>query len=200
MVLLHDWHFWARGNQRPPDGDWTSWLILAGRGFGKTRTGAEWVRGLVEAGEAKRIALVAPTAADARDTMVEGESGLIAVSPPWSRPVFEPSKRRLTWPCGATATLFSADEPERLRGPQHDAAWCDMFADILAWCQLVFWPQSPPMPELTGTETLITVLMSLLGLGGLRTVEKLRGRQQVDRMATALIRAVAVQGGRRPRA
>lgn len=98
---------------------------MAGRGFGKTRTGAEWVRGLVESGQAKRIALIAPTAADARDVMVEGESGILACSPPWFRPVYEPSKRRLTWPNGALATTYSADEPERLRGPQHDASWCD---------------------------------------------------------------------------
>ena len=129
-VLLHEWAFWARDNQHAPAGDWCNWLILAGRGFGKTRTGAEWVRGLVEGKRAGRIALVAPTAADARDIMVEGESGLLAISPPWTRPTFEPSKRRLSWPNGAVATLYSADEPERLRGPQHDAAWCD---ELCAW-------------------------------------------------------------------
>lgn len=103
---------------------------MAGRGFGKTRTGGEWVRSLVEQGKAKRIALVAPTAADARDVMIEGESGLLAISPPWFKPRYEPSKRRLTWPNGAIATAYSADEPERLRGPQHDAAWCD---ELAAW-------------------------------------------------------------------
>lgn len=106
------------------------WLLLAGRGFGKTRTGAEWVRHQVEQGKAKRIALVAPTVASGRAVMVEGDSGLLAVCPPWSRPKFEVSKRMLTWPNGATATLFSAEEPERLRGPQHDAAWCD---ELCAW-------------------------------------------------------------------
>lgn len=127
--LLYDWRFWARPAQIAPDGDWLTWLILAGRGFGKTRTGAEWVREQVEAGYG-RIAFVAPTAADARDTMVEGESGVLAISPPWNRPLYEPSKRRLTWPNGAMATLFSAEEPERLRGPQHDAAWAD---ELAAW-------------------------------------------------------------------
>ena len=97
---------------------------MAGRGFGKTRCGAEWVRAEVKAGR-RRIALVAPTAADARDVMVEGESGILAISPDHERPLYEPSKRRLTWRNGAVATTFSADEPERLRGPQHDAAWCD---------------------------------------------------------------------------
>jgi len=83
------------------------------------------VRSQVERKQARRIALVAPTVADVRDVMVEGESGLLSVSPPWFRPRYQPSKRRLTWPNGAIATTFSADEPERLRGPQHEVAWCD---------------------------------------------------------------------------
>lgn len=106
------------------------WLLLAGRGFGKTRMGAEFVRARVGAHTARRIALVAPTAADVRDVMVEGESGILAISRAGDRPDYEPSKRRLTWPNGATATLFSADEPQRLRGPQHDLAWCD---ELAAW-------------------------------------------------------------------
>lgn len=128
--LLYDWRLWARPDQLPPQGDWRTWLILAGRGAGKTRSGAEFVRGEVEAGRGRRIALVAPTAADARDVMVEGPSGLLAVCPPWRRPAYEPSKRRLTWPGGAIATLYSADEPERLRGPEHDLAWLD---ELGAW-------------------------------------------------------------------
>jgi len=127
-LLLHDWPFWARPEQLPPEGDWRVWLLLAGRGFGKTRTGAEHIRARAIARTARRFALVAPTASDARDVMVEGESGILAVSPPWERPRYEPSKRRLTWPNGAMATLFSADEPERLRGPEHDLAWCDELA------------------------------------------------------------------------
>jgi phage terminase large subunit-like protein len=104
--------------------------LLAGRGFGKTRTGAELVRAKVASGRAGRIALVAPTAADARDVIVEGESGLLAIAPPGNRPLYEPSKRRVTWNNGAIATTYSADEPERLRGPQHDFAWCD---ELAAW-------------------------------------------------------------------
>ncbi len=127
-ALEYDWPFWARPNQLPPEGDWRTWLLLAGRGFGKTRTGAEWVRSITST--RGRIALVAPTAADVRDVIVEGESGILAISPRWNRPVYEPSKRRLTWPNGAMATCYSADEPERLRGPQHDAAWCD---ELAAW-------------------------------------------------------------------
>lgn len=99
--------------------------MLAGRGGGKTRAGAEWVRGEVEGNRASRIALIAETAADGRDVLVEGESGLLAVSPPWNRPNYEPSKRRLTWPNGAIATLYDATEPDQLRGPQHDLAWSD---------------------------------------------------------------------------
>lgn len=134
--ILYDWRFWARPSQVAPPGDWRVWLLLAGRGFGKTRTGAEMVRARVLTGAARRIALVAPTAADARDVMVEGESGLLAIAPPWDRPLYEPSKRRLTWPNGAIATTFSADEPERLRGPQHDFAWCD---ELAAWRHPEAW-------------------------------------------------------------
>jgi phage terminase large subunit-like protein len=100
----HDWAQWARDSQLPPPGDWRVWLLLAGRGFGKTRTGAELVRARVGSRTARRIALVAPTAADARDVMVEGESGLLAISTTQDRPEYEPSKRRLTWPNGAIAT------------------------------------------------------------------------------------------------
>ena len=102
---------------------------MAGRGWGKTRTGAEWVRA-EEAAGARRFALVGRTAADVRDVMVEGESGLLAISPPWNRPTWVPSKRRLTWPSGAIATTYSADKPDQLRGPQHDRAWCD---ELAAW-------------------------------------------------------------------
>lgn len=130
IALKHDWPFWARDRQLPPAGDWRTWLLLAGRGFGKTRSGAELVRSRVGSGKARRVALVGPTAADARGVMVEGESGLLAISSPFDRPDYEPSKRQLTWPNGAVATTFSADEPERLRGPQHDFAWCD---ELAAW-------------------------------------------------------------------
>src|SRR6478735_4691069 len=125
----YHWRYRARPEQLPPGGSWRVWLLMAGRGFGKTRCGAEWVRAEVKAGR-RRIALVGPTAADARDVMVEGEAGILAISPDHERPLYEPSKRRLTWRNGAVATTFSADEPERLRGPQHDAAWCD---ELGAW-------------------------------------------------------------------
>ena len=107
-ALAGSWPAIARPNQLPPAGDWQVWLLLAGRGFGKTRTLAEWVCHQAASGQAGRIALVAATAADARDVLVEGQSGILAVAPPWFRPVYEPSKRRLTWPNGAIATTFSA--------------------------------------------------------------------------------------------
>lgn len=116
-------------------GDWRTWLILAGRGWGKTRTGAEWVVDRVEDG-AGRIALVGPTAADARDVMVEGESGILAVAPPDLQATYEPSKRRITFANGATCTTYSADEPDRLRGPQHEYAWAD---ELAAWRYPAAW-------------------------------------------------------------
>lgn len=124
------WRAKARPKQLPPEGDWLGWLLMAGRGFGKNFTGAGWVNELVETRAAERIALVAATAADARDTMVEGQSGILRMAPDWNRPIYKPSKRRLTWPNGAIATTFSAEEADRLRGPEHDAAWTD---ELAAW-------------------------------------------------------------------
>lgn len=123
----------ARPNQRPPEGDWALWLLLAGRGFGKTRCGGEWSWRMAK--HLERGALVAPTAADARDVMVEGESGILACAPPTFRPVYEPSKRKLTYPNGAIQMLYSADEPDRLRGPQHHYAWAD---ELAAWKKLQY--------------------------------------------------------------
>jgi len=137
--LRYAWDFWRRPEQTPPLGSWDVWLYLAGRGAGKTRTAAEWIRERVESGEGKRIALLARTAADARDVMVGGESGLLAVSPPWFRPRYTPSTRSLVWPNGAIAATYSADEPDQLRGPQHDTAWVDELAAFRypdAWDQL----------------------------------------------------------------
>jgi phage terminase large subunit-like protein len=128
-ALSNSWRVQARPEQREPSGDWWStWLILAGRGWGKTRTGTEWVHHHAMAGTASRIAIVAPTAADVRDVLVEGPSGFLAIASNSTRPLWEPSKRRLEWPNGATATAFSAEEPERLRGPQSDLAYLDELA------------------------------------------------------------------------
>jgi phage terminase large subunit-like protein len=140
--LSEGWAARTRPNQLPPPGDeWFIWLLLAGRGFGKTRTLSEFVIERVNAGTAKRVALVAATAADARDVVVEGHSGILACAPAWNRPSYEPSKRRVTWPSGAIATFYSADEPERLRGPQHDLAAVDELGSWRrpeAWDNLMF--------------------------------------------------------------
>lgn len=126
--------FWALPHQLPPEGDWKTWVIMGGRGAGKTRAGSEWVRRQVEgatpsdAGRSSRIALIAETFDQGRDVMVMGESGIIACSPPDRRPVWEAGRRRLVWPNGATATVYSAYDPEALRGPQFDAAWIDELA------------------------------------------------------------------------
>jgi len=133
--LQWDWSSWARPEQIAPEGtDWNIWLVLAGRGFGKTRLASEWVREQARyttTGQ-RRFALVARTAADVRDVIVEGESGIMNISPSSERPHYEPSKRRLTWPNGNTASLFTADEPDGLRGPQFTHAWGD---EIAAWRQ-----------------------------------------------------------------
>ena len=147
-ALQWDWEFWGRPEQQRPDGeDWNIWMYLAGRGAGKTRTAAEWVR--KEAADTskgqKRFALVARTAADVRDVIVEGESGIINVTPPSERPLYEPSKRRLTWPNGNTATCFTADEPDSLRGPQFTHAWGD---------EVAAWRQTPDGAGLTAFENL----------------------------------------------
>ncbi|GMV19014.1 MAG: hypothetical protein AMXMBFR56_72380 [Polyangiaceae bacterium] len=171
LTLLYDWTgAWARDSQLMPRGEsWSTWVILAGRGFGKTRCGAETTRYLVETNRAKRIALIAPTSADARDTMVEGESGLLAVCPPyWNKPKYEPSKRRVTWPNGARATLFSAEEPERLRGPQHDALWGDEPAswvdDGSAWDQSAMGLRlgTRPVAIITGTPKPCPLVLKLV--------------------------------------
>lgn len=156
VQLKYLWEAWARDNQLEPWGEWVVWLLLAGRGNGKSRTGAEFVRKKVEAEEWGRIALVARTVADVRDVIVEGESGILAVCPPWNRPKYEPTKRRLTWPNGSIATTFSADEPDALRGPQHDGAWGDEVASWKypdAWDQLMFGLRLGKQPQVVATTT-----------------------------------------------
>jgi phage terminase large subunit-like protein len=133
-ALLYHWPFWARPEQLAPKGDWTNWLILAGRGWGKTRTGSEWVRSVMcgatplARGTYGRIAIIAETAADARDVIVNGTSGIMVSHPSDFRPIYVANNRSLTWPNGAIALLFNATEPDQLRGPEHEAAWLDELA------------------------------------------------------------------------
>jgi len=173
--LAHTWSFWARPEQLAPVGldndpcrPWDTWLILAGRGFGKTRSGAEWVNEQVWEKDIKRIALIARTSADARDVMVQGESGLMAVSHPNRRPHYEPSKRRLTWPNGSVAITFSSEEPDSLRGPQYEIAWGD---EPAAWkypketwdqLQMVLRLGKHPQALLTTTPRPIPLVKELL--------------------------------------
>lgn len=161
--LLHHWPFWARADQLAPDGDWTTWLVLGGRGAGKTRTGAEWIRDLVEGdtplspGRASRIALVAQDYGEGRGVMVEGESGLLAIAPRDWRPIWRKTARELEWPNGAKATVYSAEDPEALRGPQHDAAWLDEFAKYpyaeAVWDMLQFGLRLGARPQQVVTTT-----------------------------------------------
>ena len=167
------WRAKARPEQLPPAGDdWNGWIVMAGRGFGKTRTGAEWVRELIETGAAGRVALIAPTAGDARDVMVEGPAGILAVSSPWFRPEYEPSKRRVTWPNGATATMFSSEESDRLRGPQHDHLWADevgaMHDPSAVWDMAMFGLRIGTRPRwlVTTTPRPIPLLRQLLAREG----------------------------------
>lgn len=161
-ALLYDWHFNGRPKQLEGivDPDWFIWLILAGRGFGKTRTGAEMVRHWIENCGKRRIGIISPTTADLRDVIVEGESGIINICPPGNKPSYEPTKRRVTWPNGAIATLYSGEEPERLRGPQHDGLWIDELAgfsspEIMtrAWDMAMFGLRLGTKPQVIVTTT-----------------------------------------------
>lgn len=129
-ALEYDWNFWARPSQMAPVGDWLGWLIMTGRGWGKNRTAAEFCTREIKAGRSERSGFIARTGADIRDVVVEGESGIMRICPPDFRPLWEPSKRRLSWPNGAVTHTYSAEEPDVLRGPQHDLVWGD---ELAAW-------------------------------------------------------------------
>lgn len=129
MALRYDWSYWGRPSQQPPlDSEWVYWMMMAGRGSGKTRAGAEWVR--EQKDHCALIALVGNTIDDVRDVMIEGPAGLQAIAPPGDMPRYEHNNKRVVWPNGATANCFSAQRPDKLRGPQHEAAWCD---ELAAW-------------------------------------------------------------------
>jgi phage terminase large subunit-like protein len=128
--MLEIWPLWARPAQMPPQGPWRTWLFLGGRGAGKTRAAAEWVRERMESGACASAALIAPTLSDAREVMIEGPSGLRAIASTGFRPRYESSRRRLVWPDGRLAHVYSAEDPDSLRGPQFDCAWGD---EVAAW-------------------------------------------------------------------
>ena len=185
-ALRHHWQLWALDGQVPPTDNWRIWLVMAGRGFGKTRAGAEWVREIAQRDPEARIALVAASLGEARAVMVEGESGLLAIAPRGRRPRFEPSLRRLTWPGGAQAILYSAGEPEALRGPQHSHAWCDEVGKwsfsgghaTRTWDNLLLGLRLGEHPRIVATTTprAVPLLRRLLDLEEIGEVVVTRGR------------------------
>jgi phage terminase large subunit-like protein len=182
--LEYDWNLWARDDQRPPEGDWRTWFVMAGRGFGKTRMAAEWVRAQAEADGSLRIALVAATMHEARSVMIEGESGLLAIAPDEKRPIWEPSLKRLVWPTGAIATVYAASEPEGLRGPEHHLAWADEVAKwhdgVAAWDNLAMTMRLGEAPRIVATTTprSVPLVRRLLVEGG---VVITRGAMEANR-------------------
>ena len=151
------WRIWARPGQLPPDGAWRTWLMLAGRGYGKTRAGAEWIHHLAEEEEGLRIAIVGPTEEEARRVMIEGASGLLACAADDNRPEWEPSRGMLAWPSGSLGFVYSGANPEGLRGPEHDFAWCDEIAKWAqgeaAWDNLMFGLRRGRWPRALATTT-----------------------------------------------
>lgn len=174
LALPWIFEFWALPHQLPPEGAWKTWVVMGGRGAGKTRAGAEWVRAQVEGarpldkGRASRVALVAETIDQAREVMVFGDSGILACSPPDRKPEWQAGRRQLVWPNGAVAQVFSAHEPDALRGPQFDAAWVDELAKWKkgqeAWDQLQFALRlgRDPQQIVTTTPQNVPVLKSIL--------------------------------------
>lgn len=174
MAMPWLFEFWALPHQLPPDGAWKSWVIMGGRGAGKTRAGSEWVRAEVEGsgpldpGRSRRVALVGETIDQVREVMIFGDSGILACSPPDRKPEWEAGRRRLVWPNGAIAQVFSAHEPESLRGPQFDAAWVDELAKWKkaeeTWDQLQFALRlgDHPRQVITTTPRNVGVLKTIL--------------------------------------
>lgn len=166
--LKYHWPFWSRPDQLEPEGDWSTWLILAGRGWGKTRTGGEWVIKMAKEHPKCRIALVGETAADVRRVMIEGESGILAISSPEFMPDYSPANRTITWPNGSIAETYNATQPDQLRGPQHHFAWCDELAKWqyiqASWDQLQFGLRLGTHPKqiVTTTPRPLTLVRKLM--------------------------------------
>lgn len=157
VKLNYSWDFWGRPDQHPPEGDWFAWMIMAGRGWGKTRTGSEWIRKMANENPGCRIALVGETAADCRDVIIKGDSGLINCDPNLTDDCWSPTNRCLTWPNGSKAFTYNATEPDQLRGPQHHYAWVDELAKYRhiqeLWDQLLFGLRLGDKPQVLITTT-----------------------------------------------
>ena len=206
-AALATWHWevWGRDEQLAPPGDWRVWLICAGRGFGKTRAGAEWVRDVARHDPEARVALVGASLPEVRSVMVEGESGILAAAPGALAPDYEPSLRRLVWPNGAQAFLYSAGEPESLRGPQHSHAWCDEVAKwenaggraIAAWDNLQMGMRLGEHPRVLATSTprRVALMLRLLeeALDGAVAVAQGRTRDNAGTLPTAYYDAMLGQ-------
>jgi phage terminase large subunit-like protein len=208
MSLPWLFEHWALAHQLPPEGDWTTWVVLGGRGAGKTRAGAEWVRAEVDGGKpgdpgrSARVALVGETLDEAREVMVFGASGLLAAAPPDRRPEWQASRRRLVWPNGAVAQLFSASDPESLRGPQFDAAWCDELGKWQkpeAWDMLQFALRLGVRPRqvVTTTPRAAPLLKAVLAAPGTVVTRAATAANRMHLAASFLAAVTAKYGGSR---
>jgi phage terminase large subunit-like protein len=192
-ALEYDWNFWSRPSQQAPLGNWLGWLIMTGRGWGKNRTAAEFCVGEIRANRSSRSGFIARTGPDMRDVVIEGESGIMRICPPDFRPLWEPSKRRLSWPNGAITHTYSADEPDVLRGPQHDLIWGDELAAWKfreAWTNAMFGLRMGLNPRWIATTTpKVTPLMKSLLL-------EAKPREQYENMSVGDQRgAIILSGG-----
>ena len=206
MSLPWLFEHWGLGHQLPPEGDWTTWIILGGRGAGKTRAGAEWVRAEVEGGKpgdpgtSSRVALIGETLDEAREIMVFGASGIMACTPPDRRPEWQASRRRLVWPNGAVAQTFSASDPESLRGPQFDAAWCDEVGKWAkaedAWDMLQFALRLGDRPRavVTTTPARNRFLEALVEASGTRVTRATTAENRMH-LAPGFVEAMAAKYG-----
>ncbi len=190
-----NWRHLAKAHQRPAHEDWLIWLLLGGRGCGKTRTGAEWVRDQVGRHGKGRIALVAPTFNDAREVMLEGESGLLKIGYPSERPTYTASRRRLEWPNGALGYIYTSEDPDGLRGPQFDAAWADEFCawsypeETLSNLRLALRLGDKPQLVVTTTPRPGAALKNLLAAKGV-LVSRGKTSDNADMLAASFLQAM----------
>ncbi len=191
-ALLFDWQIWARPQQLPPDGDWTTWLLIGGRGSGKTRAGAEWVKSLAAAGVSP-IALVGETMSEVLAVMVGGDSGLLSVHTADERPVLKGMS--LLWPNGVEAMILPASDPDRFRGPQFAAAWCDEVAKWpnaeASWDMLQFGLRLGERPRQLATTTPkpTRLLKRLLG-DPMTAVTRMKTADNTDNLAKSFLDAI----------
>lgn len=201
LRMRHNWALSGRADQKPPPGDWRTWLIMGGRGSGKTRAGAEWVHALASAGQRSelRIALVAETLGDAREVMIDGVSGICRIARE-RRPDFEASRRRLVWPNGAMAQIFSSEDPESLRGPQFHFAWCDELAkwkyaeETFDMLQFGLRLGEDPRQLVTTTPRPVPILKRLMAEEGTRLV-RISTRDNAANLSPSFVKGLEARYG-----